>query len=122
MAGYLDGGMQALDDGPAEMVGRTERITAGTLADQLGGPDPPLVVDIRSPAEWEAGRIDGAINLPLSRLAQDLDSLPVDQAVVVHCASGYRSAIAASLLQHQGRADVADLVGGLPAWEAQGLI
>ena len=76
------------------------------------------MIDVRAPGEWEAGHIDGAINVPLSRLADELDELPADRLVVVYCASGYRSAIAASLLRRAGRTEVADLVGGLEAWKA----
>jgi rhodanese-related sulfurtransferase len=59
------------------------------------------------------------VNVPLSRLPERMATLPRDQAIVVYCASGYRSAIAASLLQRDGFPDVADLIGGLPAWEAR---
>src|SRR5205085_961193 len=56
VAGYLAGGMQALEPRP-DLVGRTERITAGTLAEQRAGPEPPLVLDVRTEAEWREHRI-----------------------------------------------------------------
>jgi hydroxyacylglutathione hydrolase len=117
VAGYLSGGMQHAEESGAR-VARTERITAGSLAEAGTGPNAPLVIDVRAPGEWEAGHIDGAVNLPLSRLADELDALPADRQLVVYCASGYRSGIAASLLQRAGRTGVADLVGGLEAWNA----
>jgi hydroxyacylglutathione hydrolase len=117
VAGYLDGGMQALDAQPG-LVERIERITAGSLAERLAAPDPPLVVDVRAPGEWAERRIEAAFNLPLSRFPEQMGTLPHDQPIVVHCASGYRSAIAASLLQRDGFSRVGDLVGGLPAWES----
>ena len=117
VAGYVDGGMQALDATP-DLVERTERITAGSLAEQLAGAQPPTVIDVRAASEWEEGRIEGAVHIPLSHLSERLDELPTDGPVVVYCGSGYRSAIAASILLKHGRNDVADLVGGLPAWEA----
>jgi glyoxylase-like metal-dependent hydrolase (beta-lactamase superfamily II)/rhodanese-related sulfurtransferase len=117
VAGYLDGGMQALDAQPG-LVDRIERITAASLAERLAAPDPPLVVDVRAPGEWAERRLEAAINLPLSRLPEQMATLPHDQQIVALCASGYRSAIAASLLQREGFSHVADLVGGLPAWEA----
>ena len=116
VAGYLEGGMQALDREP-ELVERTERITAGSLAEQLAGPEPPTVIDVRTAPEWEEARIEGAVNLPLSKLGERLEEVP-DRPLVVYCTSGYRSAIAASILRRDGRADVTDLVGGLAAWEA----
>jgi len=74
------------------------------------------VLDVRAPGEWQQGRIDGAVNVPLSRLSERLGTLPRDRRIVVHCASGYRSAIAAGVLQRAGFAHVADLIGGLAAW------
>jgi glyoxylase-like metal-dependent hydrolase (beta-lactamase superfamily II)/rhodanese-related sulfurtransferase len=117
IAGHLSGGMQQLEDAP-ELVDRTERITAGTVAEQLASSEPPLVIDVRSTREWDEGHIDGAVNLPLSQLRDRLDELPSNRALVVHCAGGYRSAIAASVLRREGLTRVADLVGGLGAWES----
>jgi hydroxyacylglutathione hydrolase len=76
------------------------------------------VLDVRNPSEWSGGRIDSAQNIPLSRLRDRLDEIDPDRALVTYCGSGYRSAIAASLLQRAGSQHVADLVGGLTAWEA----
>ncbi len=115
VAGYLAGGMESLSDDPAR-IDRIERITAGSLTEQLSSSAPPLVVDVRAPSEWEQERIDTAVNVPLSRLSELLETLPRDRQIVVHCASGYRSAIAAGLLERAGFANVTDLVGGLGAW------
>ena len=119
VAGYLSGGMQPLEDAP-ELVERTERITAQALAEQLASADPPTVIDVRAEREWEGERIDGAINLPLSVLAETLANERIARSSVVYCASGYRSAIAASLMRRL-EYDVADLVGGIAAWQAAGL-
>ncbi len=116
VVGYLEGGMQALDAAP-ELIDRTERITAGSLAEQLAGSRPPSVVDVRTTAEWEEQRIEGAINISLSGLTERLAEVPRDGPLVVYCGSGYRSAIAASVLRRAGRLDVMDLVGGLAAWD-----
>jgi rhodanese-related sulfurtransferase len=117
VAGHLEGGMGAVGD---ELIERTERITAGVLAEQLGdgNGDGPTVIDVRTPREWEEARIEGSVNVPLSRLQQELPRLSGAGPLVVYCASGYRSAIAASVLQRDGASDVSDLVGGLPAWQA----
>src|SRR5271165_633203 len=120
VAGHLAGGMQALGERP-ELVERTERVTAASLAEQLAGPQPPLVVDVRSPHEWEEKHVEGSVNVPLSRMAEQDGALPSGRSLVVYCASGYRSAIAASLLRCRGFAAVADLVGGLSAWESSRL-
>jgi hydroxyacylglutathione hydrolase len=117
VAGYLAGGMQQLDSAP-ELIERSERITAGSVAEQVAAPAPPVVVDVRTTREWREGHIDGAVNLPLSQLAERGRELPPNRQLIVYCASGYRSAIAASLLRREGVPNVASLVGGLTAWKA----
>ena len=122
VAGYLSGGMGALakrDD----LVERTERITAKALAEWLAGARSeagavPVVVDVRSAAEHATGHIASAMNIPLPHLEERIAEVPAGRPVAVHCEGGYRSAIAASLLQKLGRRDVRDLVGGYKAWAA----
>jgi hydroxyacylglutathione hydrolase len=117
VAGYLEGGMQALETRP-DLVRRTERVTAPTLAEQLASSNPPALLDVRSERELEQGRIDSGLNIPLNHLAERLDEVPRGGSLVVYCSSGYRSSIAASLLDNAGVSGVADLVGGFVAWEA----
>jgi len=120
VAGYLAGGMLALGDAP-DLIERTARVDAATLAELLGSGPPPLLVDVRSEREWRAGRIDRAVNIPLSRLEREIPSLPGTWPLVVYCATGYRSAIAASLMQRAGRRAVTDLIGGIGARESSRL-
>lgn len=120
MAGYLKGGMDALAS-RSDLLRRTDRITASTLAEHLASPRPPLVLDVRQESEWREKRVEGSLNVPLGHLEQRLPEVPSDRAVVVHCATGYRSSIAASILDRHGVPGVADLVGGISAWEASGL-
>ncbi len=117
VSGYLDGGMGPLADAP-RLLARIERITAGSLAEQLSSPAPPQLIDVRGPAEWREHRIEGAVNLPLPRLVDALGTVQSDRPVIAYCSSGYRSAIAVSLMQREGLASVGDLVGGLAGWEA----
>jgi len=117
VAGYLDGGMLALAARP-DLVRRTERITAATLAEQLASATPPCVIDVRSGKEHQEKRIAGSLSLPLIHLRDRLHDIPRDRSLVVHCASGYRSSMAIGLLEQVGVTNVADLVGGIAAWEA----
>ena len=112
VAGYLEGGMLAVDSRP-ELIERTERITAATLAEQLAEPGPPFVLDVRAESEVGEVSVEASVNIPLSRLLEHLDVLPRDRPIVVHCSSGYRSSTAASLLRRAGFDQVSDLVGGL---------
>ncbi len=79
------------------------------------------VVDVRADAEWSASHVPGAQHLFLGELAARVDELPRDTPVAVHCHSGTRSAIAASLLQANGFTNVSNVAGGFHAWEAAGL-
>ncbi len=76
---------------------------------------------MRAAAETAAGTLARAVEIPLAVLADSLDALDRQLPVVVYCASGYRSMVAASLLSHAGFADVSDLLGGFGAWAAAGL-
>jgi hydroxyacylglutathione hydrolase len=122
VAGYLAGGMGALASRD-DLVERTSRITAPALADWLGGGRTdmgaaPVVVDVRSEAEHAGGHVSGSLNIPLTHLEERFGELPSGRPLVVHCEGGYRSAIAASLLQKLGRRDVHDMVGGYKGWLA----
>jgi glyoxylase-like metal-dependent hydrolase (beta-lactamase superfamily II) len=120
VVGYLGGGMKALDGRP-ELVDRTERITAHNLAEQLGAASPPVVLDVRTPSEFEGGHIPGSLAVPLNQLEERLDEIPRDRDVVVACGTGFRSSIAVSLLEAHGLRGLSDLVGGMAAWEASHL-
>lgn len=117
VVGYLQDGMRALAD-RSELVRSVPRVTAAALAEWQGGSAGPLVVDVRSEKEWNAGHLSGAKHIPLPHLEERIAELPTDRTIVVHCEGGYRSAIAASLLARAGRADIYDLVGGYKAWLA----
>lgn len=118
VAGYLQEGMQALDD-RAELVRTGERLTAAGLAEELACEAPPLVLDVRTASERASGQVNDSVHIPLNQLRARLAELPRDRRLVVHCAGGYRSAIAVSLLEQAGFQDVADLAGGYAAWEKE---
>lgn len=115
--GYLKGGMEALA-ARADLVWPTERLSAPMVAEELAGADPPLVLDIRNPREWAAGHIDGSVNIPLNHLQERIGEIPRDRRIAVHCAGGYRSSIAASILHQHGMTRLIEMAGGLAAWEA----
>jgi rhodanese-related sulfurtransferase len=120
VVGYLQGGMEALRNQP-ELVRRLDRITAVKLDEQLRGDARPFVIDVRTEKEWDAGHIEGSQNVPLNHLRERLNDIPQERTLVVHCEGGYRSAIAASVLEQAGRRNVLDLVGGFKAWAASKL-
>jgi rhodanese-related sulfurtransferase/glyoxylase-like metal-dependent hydrolase (beta-lactamase superfamily II) len=118
--GYLQDGMAALAK-RQDLVQTTERVSAPMLAEELHSSHPPWIVDVRTPGEWSTGHIPGSVNIPLSQLQQRLDEIPHDRKVALHCAGGYRSSIAASVLNQRGITNLIELAGGLAAWEAANL-
>ncbi|MER5361121.1 MBL fold metallo-hydrolase [Streptomyces sp. NPDC002785] len=115
VAGYLrnpDDALAALEDA----VSPASRLTAAQLRTALESAEPPLVVDVRNCGERAAGFIDGSLHISLGELPRRLEEIPRDRPLVLHCAGGHRSSIAASLLRHHGFFDVSDILGGYAAW------
>ena len=79
-----------------------------------------VVLDVREPAEYDAGHVPNAVNLPQADLATRLDDLPRDRPLLLICQSGYRSLRAAQFLAQVGFPDVASVRGGTDAWQAAG--
>jgi rhodanese-related sulfurtransferase len=117
VAGYLQDGLNSLVERP-ELIAFTERLSPQLAAELLLTKEPPLSIDVRAPRERETKQIDGSVSVPLNRLTEALFTLPRGRALLVYCAGGYRSSIAASLLQRRGFDPVAEIAGGIAAWEA----
>jgi rhodanese-related sulfurtransferase len=65
-----------------------------------------------------AKHIAGSVNIPLNHLQERVAEVPRDRRIAVHCAGGYRSSIAVSILHHYGISDLIEMAGGLAAWHA----
>ncbi|GAA4987967.1 MBL fold metallo-hydrolase [Kitasatospora paranensis] len=104
----------------ADQMRTAPRRTAADLAAALHGTHPPVVLDVRGCAERAEGSVEGSLHIPLAELPGRIAEVPADRPVVVHCAGGHRSSIAASLLRRSGRPDTSDLLGGYAAWAAAG--
>jgi len=118
--GYLPNGMAALAE-RQDLVWPTERAGVLIAAEELESADPPLLLDVRAPKEWAAKHIAGSMNIPLNHLQERIDQVPRDRRIGVHCAGGYRSSIAVSILHQHGITNLFEIAGGLAAWEAAGL-
>ncbi len=99
--------------------GTVPRTTPADLADRLRSNN-VAVVDVRGAAEWSAGHMPDVPNIPVGYLEERLAEIPRDRPVAVHCQSGGRSAIAASLLRSKGLDNVIDLPAGFAGWVAAG--
>lgn len=115
--GYLDGGMAALAERP-DLVWPTERMSAAVVAEELAGDDALMVLDVRNSEEWKAAHIPGSVNIPLNHMQARMAEVPRGRRIAVHCAGGYRSSIAASILLQHGITNLIEMAGGLAAWEA----
>jgi rhodanese-related sulfurtransferase/glyoxylase-like metal-dependent hydrolase (beta-lactamase superfamily II) len=120
VVGYLDDGIHALEDRD-DLIQQTRRVSAEEAAAFLADSKPPLVLDVRTPTEWETTRIDPSVNIPLNHLTERAKDVPRDRDILVLCEGGYRSSIAASLLQQRNFTALVELAGGMAAWEAAGM-
>ncbi len=115
IAGYLQDGMRSLESRP-DLTVTTERISAPLAAERLAT-GAPLAIDVRTPSERAQTFVIGSVAIPLNHLTERLQELPKDRPLLVYCAGGYRSSIAASLLQQHGFQAVSEIAGGITAWE-----
>ncbi|WP_330181585.1 rhodanese-like domain-containing protein [Nocardia sp. NBC_01503] len=99
----------------SDLVRVAPRTDAAEL-DRLVAAGAVTLIDIRNPAEREFGVIPAAISIPLAQLRSRLGELSVDRPIVVHCAGGWRSSVAASMLRAAGFDRVSDLRGGYHEW------
>ena len=120
VAGYLQNGLQSLEARP-DLVAFVERLSPQFAAELIASSQPPLAVDVRAPREREPKHIGGSVGMPLNHLVENLKDLPKDRPLLVYCAGGYRSSIAASLLKASGFDSVCEIAGGLAAWESANL-
>lgn len=123
--GALDDPFAAFVERP-DLVDHTSVVTVAQLAEALGlgtSTGRPLVqlVDVRDPGETATGAVRDARLLPLPELTDRIGELDATRPTVVLCASGYRAAIATSVLAAAGFFDVSILVGGVDAWRTAGL-
>jgi rhodanese-related sulfurtransferase len=84
-------------------------------------PARPLLVDVREPEEFAVVRAPGVALVPTSTFLLKVGELPVDRPLLLICRTGIRSGAVTAYLQRQGRTDVANVAGGMDAWEAAGL-
>lgn len=111
--GYLKGGFQAWAQA-GKAVDTIDSISSGEFAERKKKTS-IKIVDVRKPDEFQSGHIDTAINAPLDYLNNHLAEIPKEGEVYLHCAGGYRSMIAASILKARGWNNIIDVQGGYKA-------
>jgi hydroxyacylglutathione hydrolase len=113
--GYLAGGVAAWKQS-GQPLATVAQITPQDLEDRLGA-GKVQVLDVRREPEWDAGHVEGATWWPLDNFRVSPPEIDHEVPLAVHCKGGYRSMIAASLLQRAGFRNVMNLIGGFDAWQ-----
>lgn len=108
--GYLKGGFDTWKKAGKE-IDTINRIAPKELEEQFTK-EQPLIIDVRKKSEYDSEHIVGAVNIPLNEINSRLSEFPKDKPFILHCAGGYRSMIAASLLKQRNFDNLADVTGG----------
>jgi adenylyltransferase/sulfurtransferase len=106
------------DAGPYAGESTLPNLDVAHLQQRLELPEPPTLLDVRTPMEWGICRLPGARLIPLDALISRLDELNRDEEIVVYCHVGIRSALAVRILGHHGFSRASNLLGGIDAWAA----
>lgn len=110
--GYLEDGINTWKNA-GNQLDRIERVTPEELEKELENKS--FVFDVRKPGEYEAEHIENVPSLPLDYINENMNEFPKNEAFTIHCAGGYRSIIAASILKSRGYDQVKDVIGGYSA-------
>lgn len=108
--GYLKGGYDEWKKAGKDYE-RIGRISAEKFEKHMKE-DEPIVIDVRKKSEFDSEHVLGAKNIPLNEINEHLTEIPKNRPFVVHCAGGYRSMIASSILKQRGWKNFVDVVGG----------
>ncbi|MCV9387517.1 MBL fold metallo-hydrolase [Reichenbachiella ulvae] len=117
--GYLEGGMKAWKEAGKE-TDSIESVTADDLESKIGT-EKMTVLDVRKPGEYTSEHVDGAMTFPLDYINDHMEELDKKEKYYIHCASGYRSVIASSILKSRGYHNIADISGGFKAIQQTGI-
>lgn len=96
------------------------QVSQQALLDMQTQKTPMLLLDVRTPEEFAAGHIAGAVNIPYDQVAAHLAEIPKDKQVVVYCKSGRRAGMAVETLSSNGYTKLGHLDGDMQGWTAAG--
>ena len=106
--------------GQNDLSGFSPLVSAAELKVELAKPDPPVVLDVRTLGEYEASHLADAVHIPVDDLRFEVDRLPKNRRILVHCRSGFRAHLAVRILKQRGFTDVANVTGGHLSMLAEG--
>jgi len=116
--GFLEGGLSSW-----KVKGRKTDSVSTIEASKLGKKifDQTKIIDVRKNSEFSNGHLKNALNIPLDQLSENFDKIPLEGNFFVHCAGGYRSMIASSILKSRGIDSMTDIIGGFSAIKSSGI-
>lgn len=117
--GFLKGGFEQWKKSGKEFEVQ-DRLTAEELEKEYDGSE-PILIDIRKKSEFDSEHVIGAINVPLNEINSHLAQFPKDRPFILHCGSGYRSMVAASILQQRGWSNFRDVSDGFDGIKKTGI-
>ncbi len=110
-------GMDLINDAKT----RIREVTPQQVKDMRARGESAIYLDVREPNEWNLGHLPGAMHIPRGTLETKLEAaIPRDRKIVIYCAGGNRSALAADTLQQMGYGDVVSMSGGFTGWAQSG--
>jgi len=117
LSGGNDEPVVAVNEAGEEVI-VSQKVPPQTYVDDLSSGE-HILIDVRTPQEFDSGYIDGAININVDTLSSRLDEIPTDRPIILYCRSGNRSAIAADILAENGFTNIYD-IGGVIDWTGAG--
>jgi glyoxylase-like metal-dependent hydrolase (beta-lactamase superfamily II)/rhodanese-related sulfurtransferase len=121
VVGYMESGMDAWFNADGD-IRKYEMVSVDQLHCEREANRHLFVLDVRRRSEYKAGHVPGAVNIPLAELSTRGSELPQHTEITVICASGYRSSIAASILERAGFDNIRNVAGGTNAWRNAGFM
>ena len=116
--GFLEGGLSSW-----KVKGKKTDSVSTIEASKLGKKifDQTKIIDVRKNSEFSNGHLKNSLNIPLDQLSENFDKIPLEDNFFVHCAGGYRSMIASSILKSRGIDSMTDIIGGFSAIKSSGI-
>src|SRR5687768_144316 len=110
-------GMDLINDAKT----RIREVTPAEVREMRARGESAVYLDVREPNEWNLGHLPGAMHIPRGTLETKVEAVvPRDRKVVIYCAGGNRSALAADTMQQMGYKDVVSMSGGFTGWAQSG--
>ncbi len=119
VVGFLEGGMFEWAKAGLPLA-TIPQLSAPALHEAVSGRTPLQLVDVRSPREFEAHHIEGAVNLPVATLREEPKVLKPEMPTALVCSTGHRSSLGASLLEQRGFRSLMNVAGGMTGYAASG--